>query len=291
MQLIKGDKKVAICTDCHGVHAIQAANVSTSKVYPNNIPKTCAHCHSNAEYMQEYNLPVDQYDLYVKSVHGINLFEKGDRTSPTCNDCHGNHGAFPPGISSISHVCGICHVSQVEMFLQSPHKKAFEEMDLPQCESCHGNHNVILTNVNMLGTGSESFCTTCHEAQSPGFLTAQKMKQTEDSLITKMNLAATLLEKAEKAGVEAGEGKFIFKETHNNFIKVRNAVHFFSLDKFQSIATTGIENANRAIAEGNLALEEVQKRRIWLAIISILIFLAAVSLYFKIKTLHTGKVD
>lgn len=289
MQLIKGDKKVAICTDCHGIHLIQAGNVANSKVYPNNIPKTCAKCHSNAEYMQGYNLPVDQYELYVKSIHGINLFEKGDRTSPTCNDCHGNHGAVPPGISSISHVCGVCHVSQVEMFEQSTHKTAFAEMGLPQCESCHGNHKIDLTNANMLGIGSESFCTTCHEEESKGFMTAQNMKQIEDSLMTKMELATGFLERAEKAGVEVSDAKFILQETNNNLVKLRNSVHFFSLEKFQTISNGGFISAEKAIAEGKLALNEVQNRRIWLAIISILIFLAAISLYFTIKQFEKSR--
>ncbi len=72
----------------------------------------------------------------------LHLLEKGDLSSPSCNDCHGNHGAVPPGVESISKVCGTCHVLNMELFEQSPHKKAFDENDYPECESCHGNHLV-----------------------------------------------------------------------------------------------------------------------------------------------------
>jgi predicted CXXCH cytochrome family protein len=283
MKLAGGDTKVAVCTDCHGIHNIQPANSSTSKVFPNNIPAMCGNCHSDAKYMKGYGIPVNQQELYKKSVHGISLFEKGDRSAPVCNDCHGNHGAIPPGIASISHVCGICHVSQAEMFSQSPHKEAFAEMDLPQCESCHGNHEVKATHLDMLGIGSQSLCVDCHDEDSKGYTIAQQMKQQEDSLVFKIGLADSLLMKAEKAGVEVGEGKFILKDAENALTKARSVVHFFSLEKFNEVVEPGFTVADRAGDEGRLALKEVQNRRRWLALISIIIFIVTISLYFKIK--------
>ena len=285
--LAKGDTKVAVCSDCHGVHNIQPANMSTSKIFPFNIPNTCGRCHSNPVYMKKYKIATDQLDLYRESIHGKNLFEKGDRSSPVCNDCHGNHGAFPPGISSISHVCGICHVSQFEMFTQSPHKDAFAELELPQCESCHGNHEVKSTYLDMLGVNSKSLCTTCHDEESQGYLIAEQMKMKEDSLMYKINLADSLLEKAEDAGVEVGDGKFILKDAHDILIKARNSIHYFSLIKFKDIINPGLDISNNAVVEGYNALKELQNRRKWLAFISILIFLTAVSLYFKIKIMKS----
>ena len=283
MKLASGDTKVAVCTDCHGVHNIQPANSSTSRVFPNNIPGMCGKCHSDAEYMKSYGIPVNQQELYKSSVHGMNLFEKGDRSAPVCNDCHGNHGATPPGIASISYVCGICHVSQFEMFEQSPHKQAFAEMELPQCESCHGSHSIAPTEITMLGVSSESFCIDCHDEDSDGYKIAQQMKLNEDDLVTNITRADSLLIKAEKAGVEVSEGKFVLKDAENALTKARSVVHFFSLDKFKEVIEPGLEVADQAVEQGNLALKEVQNRRRWLAIISIIIFIVAISLYYKIR--------
>ncbi len=283
MKLAKGDIKVAVCTDCHGKHNIQPANSVTSMVFPTKIPETCGKCHSDKEYMQDYAIPTDQFELYKQSVHGINLFEKGDRFSPVCNDCHGNHGAVPPGIASISHVCGACHVSQVEMFSASPHEEAFAELELPQCESCHNNHAIASSSPNMLGVGDDALCIECHDEGTSGFQTAEEMKQKVDSLIYKVERADSLLEKAEKAGVEVSDGKFIARDAHDALIKARNSVHNFSLAKFDEVISPGFELVNNALIEGQSALKEVQSRRLALAIISVIIFIAAISLYLKIK--------
>jgi hypothetical protein len=284
--LKKGETKVAVCTDCHGVHHIQPANVTTSKVFPNNIPETCGFCHSNQEYMAEYSLPTDQVELYKKSVHGVNLFEKGDRTSPTCNSCHGNHGAFPPGISSISHICGTCHVTQMEMFTQSPHQEAFQEMELPQCESCHGNHYIQPTSMEMLGVSENSQCINCHDEDSDGYFAAQNMKILQDSLVHKIEHAKTQLEKAENAGVEVSDGLYLTKDAGDVIIKSRNSVHFFSFEKFADVIEPGFEIINNASQHGEAALKEVKNRRLALAVISIIIFIAAISLYFKINLME-----
>ncbi len=91
----KGDTNVAECASCHGSHGIRAVKDPFSNVYKTNIPKVCSSCHSDKEKMAQYKIPTNQYRLYVKSVHGVALLEKGDLGAPSCNDCHGNHGAVP----------------------------------------------------------------------------------------------------------------------------------------------------------------------------------------------------
>ena len=282
--LQQGDEKVAVCTDCHRNHNIQPANMTTSPIYPTNIPETCGKCHADADYMKPYGIPTNQVEKYKNSIHGIALFEKGDRSAPVCNDCHGNHGAVPPGVASISHVCGTCHLSQMEMFEQSPHKKAYAEMGLPQCEACHGNHDVIATNPNMLGIAEGAFCIECHDEDSKGYKTAKLIKQKEDSLISAIEMADSLLGRAEKAGVEVTDAKIILKQAEDALIKARNSVHYFSVEKFDEIAEPGYKTARKAVVAGFDALKEVQNRRRALAVFSLIIFVVAISLFFKIKT-------
>ena len=64
--LAKGDTKVAVCIDCHGVHDLRPASDPRSKIRPLNVAQTCARCHSDAEYMHGYGIPTDQYGQLQK---------------------------------------------------------------------------------------------------------------------------------------------------------------------------------------------------------------------------------
>ena len=78
--------------------------------------------------MGKYNIDINVYQDFSNGVHGVALLENRDIGAPSCNDCHGNHGATPPGINSISNVCGMCHVSNVNFFKESTMGEAFNEM-------------------------------------------------------------------------------------------------------------------------------------------------------------------
>ena len=92
--------------------------------------------------MAEFKIPTDQYTKYKKSVHAKALYDRQDLSAPTCNDCHGNHGAAPPGIASVANVCGQCHARQAELFQASVHKAAFDNKGLGECITCHSNHDI-----------------------------------------------------------------------------------------------------------------------------------------------------
>ena len=83
------------CTDCHGTHVIYPPEDARSKVYPTNIPGTCAHCHSNQRFMAPYHLPTNQFAQYRTSAHGVALFQLQNFAAPTCVGCHGAHSALP----------------------------------------------------------------------------------------------------------------------------------------------------------------------------------------------------
>jgi hypothetical protein len=202
--LARGDTKVATCIDCHGVHGILAAADVDSPVYPTKVAETCGHCHADPEHMAGYTLPdgrplpVDQLDRWRRSVHANAMFEREDLTAPTCNDCHGNHGATPPGLDSIVFVCGQCHGREAGLFRASAKRAGLEahnenylaggkvacsechEPPEPQaalttlhtfseCATCHGNHSVIRPTVALLAPLPPTPCALCHE--SAGALT------------------------------------------------------------------------------------------------------------------------
>jgi len=130
--LVAGDTAVATCVDCHGAHGVLGPGEPASRVHPKRVAETCGGCHSDAELMAGRHLPdgrplpIDQFARLSQSVHAETLLKREDLSSPTCNDCHGNHGANPPGVQSISFVCGQCHGREAEAFRGSAKSEAFE---------------------------------------------------------------------------------------------------------------------------------------------------------------------
>lgn len=191
-----GDTKVATCVDCHGIHGILRASDTRAPVYPKRVVDTCGRCHGDPERMKGYTLPdgrplpVDQPDRWRRSVHATAMFEKDDLSAPTCNDCHGNHGATPPGLQSIAFVCGQCHGREARLFRASAKQEGWRDHNemladagdercaacheppasnvtdvraFSECVTCHGNHSVIRPTVVMLGPLPETPCAFCHE--------------------------------------------------------------------------------------------------------------------------------
>ncbi len=200
--LAHGDQKVATCVDCHQVHGILRIGDPRSPVHPKRVAETCRSCHADARRMAGYKLPdgrplpIDQYALWRRSVHAQALLEREDLSAPTCNDCHGNHGATPPGVGSVAFVCGQCHGREADLFQASPKHQGFQnhndllatagdqgcaachEPPEPQaavktihgfteCTTCHTNHAVVRPTVAMLSGLPETPCAFCHEGSGP----------------------------------------------------------------------------------------------------------------------------
>jgi len=281
----KGNPDAAECASCHGSHEIQPVKDSRSLVYATNIPSVCSNCHSDTKLMAKYKIPTDQYKNYVQSVHGIALLEKGDLSSPSCNDCHGNHGAVPPGVESISKVCGTCHVLNMELFEQSPHKKAFDEHNYPECESCHGNHLVKPATDDMVGMQKPAVCVQCHsvDKNKKGFIVAGEMKILIDSLKNKDSVTTRILNDANQKGMDVSDATFSLKDVRQVLIQSRTTIHAFNLDKFKEQIGEGFTIINKAEITGQDAIDEFYFRRIGLGISTILVTLLVIGLYIKLK--------
>jgi predicted CXXCH cytochrome family protein len=284
----KGDAKVAECAGCHGSHDIRSAKDVKSKVYVSNIPGTCAVCHSNATYMKEYAIPTDQYEKYSKSVHGVALLQKYDQSAPACNSCHGNHGAAPPGVESISKVCGSCHALNAELFSASPHKKAFDERKLPECETCHGNHEIITATNELLGVEPEAICSRCHtERQNvKGYQVAKTMRRLIDSMESDEQRARRLVNEAEQKGMEISEAKFRLRDVRQSRLQSRTVVHAFSEEKLTEVINNGLKTSSFIEAVSENAIREYYFRRIGLLIATLIITFVAVLLFLYVRRLE-----
>jgi len=233
--LDRGSTAAATCVDCHGHHGILAVTDPSSPVYPTHVAETCRTCHGDPEHMAGVTLadgrplPTDQYARWRESVHAAALHDKGDFSAPTCNDCHGNHGATPPGVDSIGFVCGQCHGREARLFRASGKHSGFEEHNelvegmgeegcaachvepeapatlttvrsFTECATCHGNHAVVRPTVAMLGPLPETPCAFCHEG-----VLADEVPEPEQK---RKNYEATrdsLLAAAEARGLEGDE--------------------------------------------------------------------------------------
>lgn len=286
-----GDTKVAACVDCHGAHGILPANDPRSPVYVANVPRTCSRCHSDPTYMKPYGIPTDQFEKYRQSVHGRPLLEKGEMGAPACNDCHGNHGATPPGVSSLANVCGQCHPINNELVDQSPHKPAFEKMGIAACETCHGYHDIATPSDQMVGQESPAVCIRCHgpDRRPKGFAGAGAIRASLDSLNSRYRVAEALVRRAERAGMEVGDAIFDLHETAGVITKARSALHTFTPAKVEEVRASGTEIADRASQKAIAALAELEFRRKGLGLSLVVIALLAGALFLKIRSLDDRK--
>ena len=288
-RLAGGDTKVAVCTDCHGVHSILPANHVQSRVHPVRVADTCGRCHGDAEYMKGYKIPTDQLALYRESVHGELLLKRQDLAAPTCSKCHGNHGAFPPEVTSIAGVCGQCHVINKDLFLESRHHTVFDRMKLPECVTCHSNHKIVRTSDDMVGVGEKGICIRCHAAGSPGYKAAEQMGKMIAGLGAAVHKGEAKLAEAERAGMEVSDAKYEFQNARVALIKARNEVHVFAPDRLNKVVGPGIELAEKGFRAGQEALEELGYRKQWSLIPLAAILAVVVGLVLQIRRMEGGR--
>jgi hypothetical protein len=282
----KGDSKVAVCVDCHGVHDLRPASDSRSKVHPLNIAQTCARCHADAVYMKPYGIPTDQFAKYNISVHHEAMTTRGDLSAPTCTTCHGNHGAAPPGVDSVKNVCSNCHVFQAQMYEKSSHKTVFQAAGLPGCVVCHSNHGITHPTDAKLGTGPEGVCMQCH---SPG----DDCDRARISLLASLTLldesiktAERVIGVAESSGMEVSEARLQQDQARDSLTKARVTIHSFQLKLIDQDIQAGLKIAAKDLQAGKDALSERNYRRKGLGITVMFILVTLVGLFLYIRQIE-----
>jgi len=225
---------------------------------------------------------------FSSSVHGKALLEKHDLGAPACNDCHGNHGAAPPGVESISKVCGTCHALNATLFASSPHKKAFDKRRLPECETCHGYHEIVAATDDLLGVSPEATCSRCHrESQNAkGYLAAKTMRHLIDSLESSEKRADSLVADAEQKGMEVSEARFKLRDARQARLQSRTMVHAFNEEKFREVIGAGLNVSSIVAGEGQAAVDEYFFRRWGLGVATLIITIVAGSLYLTIRMIE-----
>jgi len=176
-----GNKKAAVCSDCHNPHVQKKITGEDGKLLPEGrlaVPRTCARCHGEIQAR------------YRRSVHGAALVD-GNPDVPTCIDCHGVHNIPDPRTAEFRlqspRMCADCHTDAKRMakyklstqvyrtYVADFHGSTvtlFERRhpdqvtNKPVCYDCHGVHDIASKNdpkkglqvrANLLRT-----CQKCH---------------------------------------------------------------------------------------------------------------------------------
>ena len=280
------DTAVATCASCHGAHGIRPASDPRSAVHPINVAATCEGCHSDPAHMEPYGIPTDQGDEYRRSIHWKTMSEGGDTSAPTCNDCHGNHGAAPPGVSWVGNVCGQCHVVMADYFGESHHSETFTMLGVPGCAVCHQNHDVEAANDEMLGIGEASVCSKCHRESDAGGTVALEMRNLIDGLRVGLDTARAVLLHAEDSGMEVSGALVSLNDGQSALVKSRAAIHAFDVETVREEVEPGMEISEEALSSGHEALRDLQIRRMGLAVSVIIIGALIVGLVLKIREIE-----
>lgn len=286
LALAKGDGRVATCASCHGAHGVLPASDARSPVYPSRIVETCARCHGDAALMKQYGISGTEIEEYKQSVHYRALTVKNDLSAPTCNDCHGSHGATPPGVSSVSNVCGTCHLTQREAFDLSPHKDAFEAMEQPACEACHSNHKVLPPQDQWIGVGEGQVCGSCHAAGDAGAQAAQVLWQALTSTVARMERVHQRVEQAERRGMLMDEATVKLEEAHQALVLARNEVHTANPQRVTAKTDEAQTVLAKAEKDAEAAEAELRFRHNGLKVSLVVILLAVVALGLKIREIE-----
>ncbi len=288
-QLAKGDTNVATCVSCHGAHGVRLVSDAASPVYAVNVAATCTKCHADPERMKAYTLPdgsplpTDQRVKYERSVHHAAMVERSDLSAPTCNDCHGNHGAAPPGVGAVANVCGTCHTVFATKFALSSHGQIFDR----GCVECHSNHEIVKPTDAMLGTDKASVCVNCHSEGDNGHVAATRMRAEIEKLKGAIDRSHALVATAENAGMDMGAQSLALREAGNHLTLARTEMHTFDSKAVDTVLQAGLDLTTTVDADGQAALAEVAYRKTGLAVFLGAILLVVVALALKVRSLKS----
>lgn len=176
-----GSMKAAVCTDCHGAHAILPASDPQSPIYKSSVPATCGQCHTDIQ------------NTFNVSIHG-QAIAHGNHLSPACTDCHGIHSIkshkdpnSPVAEQNVSRdTCARCHEgvrlssefgvpgNRVSTYLDSYHGLAAEggSVVAANCSSCHGVHDILPSSdprSTIHRTNLDVTCGKCHKGVTQKF--------------------------------------------------------------------------------------------------------------------------
>ncbi|MCK5552019.1 MAG: cytochrome c3 family protein [Deltaproteobacteria bacterium] len=281
----KKDKNTATCVSCHGGHDMKAAGNPHSDVYKANIPRTCNRCHGDPVLMRSYGIPSDQFEQFRKSIHGKLLLEKMDLRAPACTDCHGVHGAHPPGYKEIADVCSHCHGAVAKLFRESPHYMEREKVEVAKCVDCHGDHDIVFPSTVLYGGEEEGRCGGCHGADSKQDRLATIIQRKIRDATASVESARKSLESVRGSGKNIASIEENFETARSELVKARTVTHTLSIEKIEEHTNEAQEKSRFVLSSVERIVEELtgRKREVIFVLVILGVFIAVI--YAKMRTL------
>jgi hypothetical protein len=155
---IKGIKVTAVCTSCHGAHAVLRSNDRRSSVSREKCATTCQQCHSRLEA------------IHAKVIKK-GIWRAGPTSSPVCVDCHEPHPGLQHVVSSedfTDRFCQKCHSDTAGSLKNQGPRPRFVSTEPIQnsahknvpCVQCHVDISKDLTPV--CAKAGKVNCASCH---------------------------------------------------------------------------------------------------------------------------------
>jgi hypothetical protein len=202
--------------------------------------------------MAPYGLPTDQFDKYVKSVHGQALLEGQNKAAPNCASCHGSHGARPPALAHINLVCGRCHSNTEEAFHASVHRKPSEAGQMSPCVGCHQHHGIQRPTAARLTL----VCGHCHGQKGEIRRLSRQLRAMLDSAQQSLEKGQAAVKLASEEGLEVSDLQSRLEEAHTHLLQAAVVQHTLLPYRVER-ETRAVEEISRDTA---FTIQEVHER-------------------------------
>ncbi len=259
--MAREDSGVATCVSCHGAHEILSPTSPRSRVNRTNVPGMCAGCHADPKRMRSPGARTDQMAGYRKGVHGRLLLEAGDRRVPTCADCHGIHGAVPPGVGEVANVCGSCHFVIARHFREGAHALAVRDIGVPKCISCHAAHDVAPASSELYAGNAPGRCGSCHPAASEPSRVGVAIQDLIGGAQEGLARVEAELARLHRQGLDVREPAGLVVEARAAVIEAKPVAHALQVAPVKVRTDRALRLLGRAEEQARLLREELEGRR------------------------------
>lgn len=305
--LERDETAAATCTDCHGTHGILAADDPRAPTAPARQPATCGRCHADAELMERFDLPTDMVERFEHGVHGRALLVEQSRGAPTCSSCHGSHGATPPGVADLVHVCAQCHPRTGAYFRNSAHFGADEmrcgtcheeQADQPGyrlsgCAACHGAHDIETPGDDSFRSDAVGACGHCHRPDDGVDVDIGNVDLVIDAVINgrrrlqeAMADTAKDLEAAKRTGLFLENEAVMLRESRSALVLLEPLSHALQVAAIEDLVTDGLERQEMAREALGRQQDVLRDRRILVTGLVLLLLMLAGLLGTKLSAIR-----
>lgn len=146
----------------------------------------------------------------------------------------------------MSALCDRCHQDERELFLKSPHARAFRKLGLADCVPCHGDHDVTRTSW-LAGLAPDSACSNCHAKDERPREVAQEVARVLTGVEADEHGVKVALDDARRDGLYMPAARFALDRLHTARIRLIAAVHTLDVPRLQEDAAQARAIAGEAL--------------------------------------------